>query len=169
MKTFLISLVFSLVVSGFAGAADWPVLKTYEGECLRRVKMPIGGIGTGTVSLNGTNAYVAADAAFSYGDEWRLQLLDYLQGNVEFTEQYLKEHLPQIKMMRPQASFLLWLDFRELGMEHKDLVDFLLHKAKVGFNSGLDFGPEGEGFMRMNIGTPRANIEEALRRIHDAL
>ena len=121
------------------------------------------------LSLGTLFAYIAADAAFSYGDEWRLQLLDYLQANVEFTEQYLKEHLPQIKMMRPQASFLLWLDFRELGMEHKNLVDFLLHKAKVGFNSGLDFGPEGEGFMRMNIGTPRANIEEALRRIHDAL
>lgn len=132
-------------------------------------KQFFGFLDANELSLGSLFAYVAADAAFSYGDEWRLQLLDYLQGNVEFTEQYLKEHLPQIKMMRPQASFLLWLDFRELGMEHKDLVDFLLHKAKVGFNSGLDFGPEGEGFMRMNIGTPRANIEEALRRIHDAL
>ena len=132
-------------------------------------KQFFGFLDANELSLGSLFAYVAADAAFSYGDEWRLQLLDYLQGNVEFTEQYLKEHLPQVKMMRPQASFLLWLDFRELGMEHKDLVDFLLHKAKVGFNSGLDFGPEGEGFMRMNIGTPRANIEEALRRIHDAL
>lgn len=121
------------------------------------------------LSLGSLFAYVAADAAFSQGEPWLQELLVYLQGNIDFTEQYLRDNMPEIKMMRPQASFLLWLDFRELGMEHKDLVDFLLHKAKVGFNSGLDFGPEGEGFMRMNIGTPRANIEEALRRIHDAL
>lgn len=65
-------------------------------------------------------------------------------------------------MMRPEASFLLWLDFRDLGIPHKELVNKLIHEAKVGLNSGLDYGPDGEGFMRMNIGTPRANIQEAL-------
>lgn len=68
-------------------------------------------------------------------------------------------------MMRPEASFLLWLDFRAWNIPHKELVDKLIHDAKVGLNSGLDYGPDGEGFMRMNIGTPRANVLEALERI----
>ena len=68
-------------------------------------------------------------------------------------------------MMRPEASFLIWLDFRALGLTHKELVDKMLHEAKVGLNSGLDYGPEGEGFMRINIGTPKAVVKEALDRI----
>ena len=68
-------------------------------------------------------------------------------------------------MIRPEASFLLWLDFRAWDIPHKELVDKLIHEAKVGLNSGLDYGPDGEGFMRMNIGTPRANVLEALERI----
>ena len=72
-------------------------------------------------------------------------------------------------MMRPEASFLIWMDFRELGFSHKELVDKMLYEAKVGLNSGLDYGPEGEGFMRMNIGTPRAIVKEALDRITSAL
>lgn len=121
------------------------------------------------VSLGTLFAYVAAQAAFAYGEEWLQQLLQYLQGNVDFAAQYLHDNLPQIKMMRPEASFLLWLDFRELGMPQKELVEFLTRQAKVGFNNGLDFGADGEGFMRMNIGTPRANIEEAFNRIKNAL
>lgn len=121
------------------------------------------------LSLGTLFAYIAADAAFSKGEEWLQQLLTYLQGNIDFTEQYLHDNLPQVKMMRPQASFLLWLDFRELGIPQKELVDLLIHKAKVGLNNGLDFGPDGEGFMRMNIGTPRANIKEALDRIRKVL
>ena len=120
------------------------------------------------LSLGTLFAYIAADAAFSHGEQWLHELLAYLQGNIDFTEQYLKD-MPQIKMMRPQASFLLWLDFRELGLAHNDLVDKLIHKAKVGLNSGLDFGPEGEGFMRMNIGTPQAIVKEALERIKSTL
>lgn len=121
------------------------------------------------LSLGTLFAYIAADAAFSQGEPWLQELLVYLQGNIDFTEQYLRDNMPEIKMMRPQASFLLWLDFRALGFPHKELVDKLIHQAKVGLNSGIDFGQDGEGFMRMNIGTPRANIEEALRRIHEAL
>lgn len=121
------------------------------------------------VSLGTLFAYVAAQAAFAHGEEWLQQLLQYLQGNVDFAAQYLHDNLPQIKMMRPEASFLLWLDFRELGMPQKELVEFLTREAKVGFNNGLDFGADGEGFMRMNIGTPRANVEEAFSRIKKAL
>ena len=128
-------------------------------------KQFFGFLDANELSLGTLFAYVAAEAAFSKGEEWRLQLLDYLQKNIDFTEQYLQQNLPEVNMMRPEASFLLWLDFRDLGIPHKELVDKLIHEAKVGLNSGLDYGPEGEGFMRMNIGTPLANVREALERM----
>jgi len=121
------------------------------------------------LSLGTLFAYVAAEAAFAHGEPWLQQLLNYLQGNIDFTEQYLREYLPEIKMMKPEASFLIWMDFRALGMSHKDLVDFLINQAKVGLNSGLDYGAIGEGFMRFNIGTSRATVKEALERIRIAL
>lgn len=132
-------------------------------------KQFFGFLDANELSLGNIFAYTAAEAAFRHGEEWRLQLLDYLQGNIDFTEQYLQKHLPKVKMMRPEASFLIWMDFRELGLSHKELVDKMLYDAKVGLNSGLDYGPEGEGFMRMNIGTPRAIVKEALDRITSAL
>ena len=128
-------------------------------------KQFFGFLDANELSLGTLFAYVAAEAAFAHGNEWRLQLLDYLQKNIDFTEQYLHDNMPEIKMMRPEASFLLWMDFRAWNFPHKELVDLLVKKAKVGLNSGLDYGPEGEGFMRMNIGTPRANVQEALERI----
>lgn len=121
------------------------------------------------LSLGTLFAYVAADAAFAQGAPWLEQLLPYLQGNIDFVEQYLNDYLPEIKMMKPEASFLIWMDFWALGMSHKELVDFLISKAKVGLNSGLDYGPEGEGFMRLNIGTARATVKETLDRIKAAL
>ncbi|MBO7648921.1 MAG: PatB family C-S lyase [Bacteroidales bacterium] len=132
-------------------------------------KQFFGFLDANELSLGNIFAYTAAEAAFRHGEEWRLQLLDYLQGNIDFTEQYLQKHLPKVKMMRPEASFLIWMDFRELGLSHKELVDKMLYDAKVGLNSGLDYGPEGEGFMRMNIGTPRAIVKEALDHITSAL
>ena len=128
-------------------------------------KQFFGFLDANELSLGTLFAYVAAEAAFAHGNEWRLQLLDYLQKNIDFTEQYLHDNMPEIKMMRPEASFLLWMDFRAWNFPHKELVDLLVKKAKVGLNSGLDYGPEGEGFMRMNIGTPRANVQEALEKI----
>lgn len=128
-------------------------------------KQFFGFLDANELSLGTLFAYVAAEAAFAHGDPWRRQLLDYLVGNIDFTEQYLHENMPEVKIMRPEASFLLWLDFRAWNIPHKELVDKLIHEAKVGLNSGLDYGPDGEGFMRMNIGTPRANVKEALERI----
>ena len=128
-------------------------------------KQFFGFLDANELSLGTLFAYVAAEAAFAHGNEWRLQLLDYLQQNIDFAEHYLQQNMPEIKMMRPEASFLLWMDFRAWNLPHKELVNKLIHEAKVGLNNGLDYGPEGEGFMRMNIGTPRANVQEALERI----
>jgi len=117
------------------------------------------------LSLGNIFAYHATEAAFAHGGEWLRQLLTYLQDNIDATEQYLKEHCPEITFMRPEASFLLWMDFRAWNLPQKELVHKLIYDAKVGLNNGTDFGPEGEGFMRMNIGTNRATVLEGLRRI----
>ncbi len=144
-----------------AGLAS-SVCYVYDPDIKKRF---FGYLDANELSLGTLFAYVAAEAAFAHGEEWRRQLIDYLAGNINFTEQYLRQNMPEVEMMRPEASFLLWMDFRAWGLPHRELVDRLVHEAKVGLNSGLDYGPEGDGFMRMNIGTPRANVAETLNRI----
>ncbi len=117
------------------------------------------------LSLGNIFGYYAAEAAFAHGEEWLQQLLKYLQGNIDAAEQYLKEHCPEISFMRPEASFLLWMDFHAWNLPQKELVHRLIYDAKIGLNNGTDFGAEGEGFMRMNIGTNRETVLEGLRRI----
>ncbi|MBO7646536.1 MAG: PatB family C-S lyase [Bacteroidales bacterium] len=121
------------------------------------------------LSLGNLFAYIGAEAAFRYGEQWRLQLLQYLQGNVDFAIDYLACHAPKVVVMRPEASFLLWLDFRAYGLPHDELVRLMIEKAKVGLNSGTDYGADGEGFMRLNIGCPRATLEKGLHQICQAL
>ena len=117
------------------------------------------------LSLGNIFGYYAAEAAFAHGEEWLQQLLAYLRGNIDAAEQYLKEHCPEITFMRPEASFLLWMDFRAWNLPQKELVHKLIYDAKIGLNNGTDFGAEGEGFMRMNIGTNRETVLEGLKRI----
>ena len=87
--------------------------------------------------------------------------LDILSGNPS----PLRQELPVVKMIPPEGSFLLWLDFRATGLSHEQIREKLLHEAKLGLNSGTDFGPEGEGFFRMNIGCPLATVKEGLERL----
>jgi len=112
---------------------------------------------------------VAMQAAYDHGEEWLEQLLEYLQGNIDFVDEYLRANIPEIKAIKPEATYLVWLDCRDLGMEPKQLRDFFIYKAKVGFSDGATFGPGGEGFQRMNIACPRSVVEEALERIRKAL
>ncbi|RLD67434.1 MAG: cystathionine beta-lyase [Bacteroidetes bacterium] len=111
---------------------------------------------------------VATKAAFDQGNLWREQMLDYVSGNIDFVDEFLKARLPKISFIRPEATYLLWLDFRALGWEQKKLVDFLINKAGVGLNDGSIFSPGGEGFMRMNVACPRAILEKALVQISEA-
>jgi cystathionine beta-lyase len=111
---------------------------------------------------------VATRAAFDCGNEWRLQMLDYVLENILLTKEFLHEHLPRIRFRVPEATFLLWLDFRDLGIPQKQLADWLIHRAGVGMNDGTVFSPGGAGFMRMNVATSRKILEQALNQIREA-
>lgn len=114
-------------------------------------------------------AYIAAIAAFRNGEEWRKQMIEYIQGNIDLVISYCKEHIPQIKPLIPQASFLVWLDCRGLGLSHDELLSLFIDKAGLGLNDGELFNPGGEGFMRLNIGNPRSIIQQALTRLESAI
>ncbi|MCH5226692.1 MAG: PatB family C-S lyase [Muribaculaceae bacterium] len=110
-------------------------------------------------------SYVATCAAYREGREWRRQMLEYIEENIKEVETYFSENIPKIKVQRPDASFLVWLDCRELGLKQEELVDMMVNYAKVALNDGAMFGKEGEGFMRLNVGMPRKSLRKVLERI----
>lgn len=124
-----------------------------------------------SLDLNNGNLFgiEALQAAYRNGDEWLGQMLAYLDDNLDFLEKEVKLRLPKIKVIRPEGTYLVWLDCREMGMTPPELRKFFINEAKVGLNSGTDFGPGGDGFMRMNVGCPRAIIAEGLNRIENAM
>ena len=112
---------------------------------------------------------IATIAAFRKGEEWRKQMLEYVEGNIDFLTGYCRENMPKIKPLRPQASFLVWLDCRGLGLDHDQLIDLFINKAGLALNDGEMFNPGGQGFMRLNVGTPREILKSALDRLHKAI
>ena len=114
-------------------------------------------------------AYLSVAAAYSHGTEWLDQVIAYIQGNIDYTEHYLKEQVPTIKMIRPQASYLIFLDCRELGLNREELNRLFVEDAHLALNEGTTFGKEGEGFMRLNIACPRATLEQALKQLTQAV
>lgn len=112
---------------------------------------------------------LAVQTAYTKCDYYADQLMEYLQGNLEYTRKFLEENIPQIKLGAVQATYLLWLDCKGLAMEHSKMMDFFLEKAKVAMNDGYTFGPGGDGFMRLNIACPRAQLAEALNRMDKAI
>lgn len=114
-------------------------------------------------------SYIATIEAFRHGEEWRKQMLSYVEENIEFVISFCQERIPQIKALRPQASFLIWLDCRELGLDHDSLVLLFIDKAGLALNDGEMFNPGGQGFMRLNVGTPRAILHSALKSLETAV
>lgn len=108
---------------------------------------------------------VALEAAYTHGDEWLDQLMEHVGGNMDFVIGFLAEHLPSVKAYKPESTFLMWLDFGQWGMAQCDLEKFLICKAGLVMNNGKDFGEEGEGFMRLNVGTTRCVLEKAMRQL----
>lgn len=111
---------------------------------------------------------VATQAVMNEGDEWLGQLLDYVQGNVDFVASCLKEYLPLVSFYKPQATYMMWLDFNGYGLDEETLWRKMTQEAKLGFNRGSDFGREGMGFFRVNLACPRSMVEEAMRRLKAA-
>lgn len=107
-------------------------------------------------------APIATMAAFREGEEWRQQMLRYVEGNVDYVMDYCRAHIPGVHPVRPQASFLVWLDCRALGLTHDGLQHLFVDEAHLALNDGEMFGPGGEGFMRLNVGTQRAVLTRAL-------
>lgn len=114
-------------------------------------------------------APIATIAAFENGEQWRREMIEYIEGNIEFTIEYCKQHIPQIVAVRPEASFLVWLDCRGLGLTHDKIVELFTQKAALALNDGAIFGTQGEGFMRLNVGTPREVLQTALERLKTAV
>lgn len=114
-------------------------------------------------------APIATVAAFRKGEDWRRQMIEYIEGNIEFVISFCRDRIPQIKPIRPQASFLVWLDCRGLGLNHDGLISLFLDKASLALNDGETFNPGGEGFMRLNIGAPRSVLENSLKRLEESV
>lgn len=114
-------------------------------------------------------AYLTTVACYEQGEAWRVAMLDYVMGNIRYIVDYLATHLPQIKPMIPEASFLIWLDCRELGMETDELHQFFALKAGLGLNKGSVFGEGGDYHLRMNVACPRSILEKAMAQLSTAI
>jgi cystathionine beta-lyase len=114
-------------------------------------------------------SYEATHAAYTFGAEWLQQMRIYVAGNIDYIASRLRSEIPAIKPIMPQASFLVWLDCRELGLNQTELVALFKDRAGLALNDGTMFGPGGEGFMRMNAGCPRSILKEAIDRLGNTL
>ena len=119
---------------------------------------------TGYSQLN-TLGLVACECAYRGGGEWLAELKQYLKGNLEYVREYLKEKLPKVHIVEPEGTYLLWLDFRELGLSGRELENLIVNQAGLWLDAGDIFGACGEGFERVNIACPRAILKEALDRL----
>ena len=112
---------------------------------------------------------IGAEAAYTTGEQWLEEMLAYVADNIDFADSYVRENIPGVRVVRPEASFLIWLDFNALGLEQKQLMDMLVNVARLAVNDGTMFGNQGKGFARLNVGTPRSVLTEALAHIRDAV
>ncbi|WIW70985.1 MalY/PatB family protein [Anaerosinus gibii] len=127
-----------------------------------------------TIDRNGyshlnTLGIVACQAAYTYGEEWLKSLKQYLIHNLNFVREFLKEHLPEIKLVEPEGTYLLWLDFSALQLSDEALEDLITHKAKLWLDAGVMFGIEGKQFQRINIACPQQTLEKALLQLKSAI
>ena len=114
-------------------------------------------------------AMVATEAAFTEGEEWRQQMLAHIESNIDFVDEYLKANIPEVRAIKPQASYLVWLDFSALGLPHDKLIDMLVNDARLAMNDGAMFGIGGEQHTRLNVGTQRAVLEQAMKQLKEAI
>lgn len=139
---------------------------TENKEILNLYKKEVERTGIGVKNVFSIAATVAA---YTEGEEWLNALNIYLEENSKYISSYLKENIPEIKFIKPEGTYLAWLDCRELGFEsHKRLISFIYEEALVGLNDGKSYGDDGEGFVRLNFAAPKSVVAEALKRISES-
>lgn len=145
-------------------STSWAVSR--NAELMFRFKRRLDALHLGFGNIFGS---IALEEAYRNGESWLDQLLDYLSGNLAFVEEYLKEHISEISFVRPEGSYLVWLDCRRLGLSDAELKRFMISIARLGLNDGPSFGEGGSGFQRLNIGCQRSVLAEALERLSQAV
>ena len=120
-------------------------------------------VGISTFSLE------AILTAYGEGEDWLNQLITYLEDNMRFVKEFCEKEIPQVKVNLPESTYLMWLDFRGLGLEGKELEEFLIQKAKLGMNAGPDFDLRLSGYMRLNAACPREILRKAMNQLRDAI
>ncbi len=119
----------------------------------------------GELNMGHVFSYLSVRAAYNQGEPWLEAVLDYIKGNILYIDMFLKKNIPAIKAIIPQASYLVFLDCRDLSLNQSELKRFFVEKARLALNDGEMFGKEGVGFMRLNSASPRSIIEEAMNRL----
>lgn len=127
-----------------------------------RFKKYINDIGSSHINLLGS---VACQAAYESGQPWLDEVRGYIKENIDYVDSFLQENIPEIRLIRPEGTYLLWLDMRELGLSEEELESFITDSAQLWLDGGTMFGPEGAGFQRVNAACPRSILEEAMKRL----
>ena len=131
-----------------------------------RFKTAIKATGQSSVNVLGLTA---AQAAYEHGDDWLRQVKDYLEGNLEFVKGFLADFVPELRVVEPESTYLIWIDCNDLGLTAGELYRMVEHDAKLWVDEGTMFGLEGSGFIRINIACPRAILEVAFEQLAKAV
>ena len=121
------------------------------------------------IKRNNAFSLVATEAAYNYGEDWLYELIKYIEDNVDFAIDYIKNHIPQLKVKKPEGTYLLWVDFSNLNVDKEDLKNALINKGRIALNDGSSFGIGGDGYYRINLACPRSMVLEGLKRIEFAI
>lgn len=121
------------------------------------------------IKRNNAFSLVATEAAYNYGEDWLHDLLNYIEDNVDFAIEYIKNHMPKLKVYKPEGTYLLWIDFSELNVDENTLKDALLTKGKIALSPGSTFGIGGNKHFRLNLACPKSMVLDALKRINLAI
>lgn len=137
-----------------------------DNQLRHRFKRQIAASGYSQLNAAGI---AACEAAYRYGEEWYNGVKAYIRENISFTKKFLEERIPKVKMLEPEGTYLVWVDFRALGLSNRELEDLIIHKAGLWLDSGAIFGAAGEGFQRINVACPRVTLQTALEKIETAV
>lgn len=137
-----------------------------DNQLRHRFKRQIAASGYSQLNAAGL---AACEAAYRYGEEWYNGVKVYIRENISFTKKFLEERIPKVKMLEPEGTYLVWVDFRTLGLSKREMEDLIIHKAGLWLDSGAIFGAAGEGFQRINVACPRVTLQTALEKIETAV